>query len=132
MQKQGIIEPVPATFKHLIENVLGDLRCLIYLDNVIVHASTFERELERLRLVLSRLRAANLKLNPKKCELFRCKVRFLSHVVCAEGVTTDLDKIEAVKTWPVLRNAKERRLGDLLDCAPTTGDSLILLGPRMN
>ena len=31
----------PATFEHLVENVLGDLRCLIYLDDVIVHASTF-------------------------------------------------------------------------------------------
>ena len=60
----------PATFERLMENVLGDLRCLIYLDDVIVHASTFERELERLGLVFSRLKAANLKLNPKKCELF--------------------------------------------------------------
>ena len=59
--------------------------------------------------MFSRLRAANLKLNPKKCELFRCKVRFLGHVVCAEGVTTDPDKVEAVKTWPVPRNAKEVR-----------------------
>ena len=99
----------PATFERLMENVLGDLRWLIYLDDVIVHASTFERELERLRLVWSRLRAANLKLNPKKCKLFRCKVRFLGHVVCAEGVTIDSDKIEAVKTWPVPRNAKEVR-----------------------
>ena len=99
----------PATFERLMENVLGVLRCLIYLDDVIVHYSTFERELERLRLVLSRLRAANLKLNPKKCELFRCKVRFLGHVVSCEGVTTDPGKIEAVKTWPVPRNAKEVR-----------------------
>ena len=43
----------PATFECLLEKVLGDLRCLIYLDDLIVHASTFERELERLRLVLS-------------------------------------------------------------------------------
>ena len=86
-----------------------DLRCLIFLDDVIVHASTFERELERLRLVFSRLRAAKLKLNPKKCPLFQRKVRFLGHVVCAEGVTTDPDKVEAVKTWPVPRNAKDVR-----------------------
>ena len=73
----------PATFERLVENVVGDLRCLIYLHDVIVHASTFERELERLRLVFSCLRAANLKLNPKKCELFQRKFRFLGHVVCA-------------------------------------------------
>ena len=60
----------PGTFERLMENLLGDLRCLIYLDDVTVHASTFERELERLRLVFSRLRAANLKLNSKKCKLF--------------------------------------------------------------
>ena len=92
-----------------MENVLGDLRCLIYLDDVIVHGSTFEQELERLRLVFSRLRAANLKLNPKKCELFQRKVKLLGHVICAEGVTTDPDKVEAVKNWPVPRNAKEVR-----------------------
>ena len=92
-----------------MKNVFGDFRCLIYVDDVIVHASTFERELERLRLVFFRLRAANLKLNPKKCELFRHKVKFLGHVVCAEGVATDPDKVEAVKTWPVPRNAKEVR-----------------------
>ena len=40
----------PATFERLMENVLGELRSLIYLDDVIVHPSTFERELERLRL----------------------------------------------------------------------------------
>ena len=58
--------------------------------------------------MLYRLRAANLKLNPKKCEPFRCKVRFLAgHVVCAEGVTTDPDKVEAVKTWPVQQNSEE-------------------------
>ena len=62
-----------------------------------------------MRLVLFRVRAANLKLNPKTCELFRRKVRFLVHVVCAEGVTTDPDKVEAVKTWPAPRNAKEVR-----------------------
>ena len=52
----------PATFEHLMNTVLGDFRCLIYLDYVIVHAMTFELELRRLGLVVSRLQAANLKL----------------------------------------------------------------------
>ena len=89
----------PATFERLMDNVLEDLRCVIYLDDVLVHASTFERELRHLRLVFSRLRVANLKLNPKKCEVSRRKVKFLGHVVYAEGVATDPDKVEAVKTW---------------------------------
>ena len=59
--------------------------------------------------MFSRLRPANLKLNLKKCKLFQHKVRFLGHVVSAEGVSTDPDKVKGVKTWPVPRNAKEGR-----------------------
>ena len=54
---------------------------------------TFGPELRPLRLVFSRLRAAKLKLSPEKCELFRRKVKFLGHVVCENGVTTDPDKV---------------------------------------
>ena len=57
------------------------------------HAMTFGPELRPLRLVFSRLCAAKLKLSPEKCELFRRKVKFLGHVVCEDGVTTDPDKV---------------------------------------
>ena len=56
---------------------LGDLRCLIYLDDISFHPMTFDLELRRLRLVFVRLRAVNLKLSTEKCELFRQKVKFL-------------------------------------------------------
>ena len=65
------------TFERLMDTLLGDLRCLIYLDDIIFQPMTFDLELRRLRLVFFRLRAVNLKLSPKKCELFRQKVKFL-------------------------------------------------------
>ena len=45
--------------------------CLVYLDDVIVLADTFERHLERLKLVMDRLHIVGLKLNPTKCKLFQ-------------------------------------------------------------
>ena len=96
----------PATFERLMDTLLGDLRCLIYLDDIIFHAMTFDLELRRLRPVFFRLWTANLKLSPKKCELFRRKVKFLGPVVCEDGVTTDPDKVKAVQNWPVPHNAK--------------------------
>lgn len=62
----------PATFERLMELVLVDLPwtvCLVYLDDIIVHAQSFQEELDRLRVVFERLRRANLKLNTKKCLL---------------------------------------------------------------
>jgi hypothetical protein len=42
-------------------------RCLVYLDTA----------LENLTIVFDRLRQANLKLKPKKCDLFQKQVAFL-------------------------------------------------------
>lgn len=74
-----------ATFERLMDNLLGDLLCLIYLGDVIVHAKIFDEGLKMLILIFSRFRAAHLKLNPEKCELFRRRV------------ATDPDNIEVVK-----------------------------------
>ena len=79
----------PATFERLMERVLSGLPwevCLLYLDDIIVHAKTFKAELERLRSVFTRLREAGLKLSPKKCHLFKKRVVFLGHVVSEEGM----------------------------------------------
>ena len=39
-------------------------------------------------------------MNPEKCQLFRKEVRYLGQIVSASGVTTDPEKLEAVKSWP--------------------------------
>ena len=54
----------PATFERLMERILQGLPwtvCLVYLDDVIVHAKTLADEFENLRTVFRRLRQAGLK-----------------------------------------------------------------------
>ena len=51
-----------------MELVLAGLRwdiCLAYLDDLVVFGRTFEEHPQRLQIVLSWIRDANLKLNPK-------------------------------------------------------------------
>ena len=55
------------------------------------------------------MKIANLKLNSKKCLLFRSEVRFLGHVVSQEGVKTDPSKTAAVEEWPSPCNVREPR-----------------------
>lgn len=62
----------PATFERLMERVLVGLPwaiLLIFVDDVIVRAKSFEEALRRLRLVKQQLRSAILKLSPKECVL---------------------------------------------------------------
>ena len=106
------LSTAPASFERLMELVLRGHqweRCLIFLDDVIVHGKTFEETLSNLDIVLTRFRKANLKLKPSKCHLFKRSVAFLGHVVSRDGVQTDPEKIQAVSEWPVPCSVKEVR-----------------------
>ena len=69
----------PSTFRRLMEYVLVGLQwqeCLIYLDDVIVFAKSFDQYLDRLRSVLRRLEDARLKLKPAKCYFAKESVQY--------------------------------------------------------
>ena len=84
-----------------MEECLGPLNmkiCVIYLDDLIIFSDSFEQHLERLDIVLKRLRECNLKLSPDKCFFLQERGKFFWHVVSSEGIETDPDKIENIKT----------------------------------
>ena len=86
----------PALFQRLINLVLAGLTwevCLMYLDDVIVMADTFERYLKRLKLIMNRVRRSGLKLNPARCKLFQLKTKFLVHVVSGRRIEPDPEKM---------------------------------------
>ena len=92
----------PATFQRLMERVLVGLQwkiCALYLDDVIVMASTPMENIKRLGQVFERLRAAGLKLKAKKCTLLQQNVKFLGHVVNKDGVHTDPEKVIKIVEW---------------------------------
>jgi hypothetical protein len=102
----------PATFERLMESVLRGLiydACLVYLDDIIVIGRTFQEHLDNLRKVFQRLRGAHLKMNQEKCRLFHKEVRYLGHIVSPQGVTTDPEKLEAVRCWPQPKDKHQLR-----------------------
>ena len=94
----------PAGFQRLMETCLGELHlnwCLLYLDDIVVYSKDIPSHLVRLRAVFDKLRAAGLKLKPKKCDLFRARLKYLGHIVSSDGIGTDPEKIQCIKDWPV-------------------------------
>lgn len=102
----------PATFQRLMQRCLGD-QCyqtvLCYLDDVIVFSETFESHIERLDMVLQRLRKIGLKLKPSKCHFLPNEVTYLGHRGSADGISTDSAKIVAVQRWPLPNTVKQLR-----------------------
>ena len=102
----------PSTFQRLMERVLQGLvwkTVVVYLDDVIIYSRTPAEHLGHLQEVLERFREHKLKLKPRKCELFKKEVKYLGHVVSADGVATDPALIEKVTSWDPPGNQKETR-----------------------
>lgn len=102
----------PSTFQRLMERLFGDQRhqsLLLYLDDIVVFSSSVTQHLERLELVLGRLKHEGLKAKLEKCAFFKPKVKYLGHVVSAQGVATDPGKVEVVANWACPTNVTELR-----------------------
>ena len=102
----------PATYQRLMEDCLGDYNnriCVIYLDDIVIFANSFEEHLRRLDLVLARLRECKLKVSADKCFFFQRRVKFLGHVISDQGIETDPEKINKIKNWPIPSNPDELR-----------------------
>ena len=102
----------PATFERLMELVLSGLYwqiCIIYLDDIIIFGKTFAEMIQNLDMVFARLTEAGLKLQSKKCQLFKKEVEFLGHIINEQGVHTAPKKIECVKNWPLPHDIKDVR-----------------------
>ena len=64
---------------------------------------------KHLRIVLQTLRERQLYAKLRKCQFWLDRVAFLGHVISAEGVSVDPQKIEAMVNWKSLKNVSEVR-----------------------
>lgn len=100
----------PPTFQRLMNNVLCNLvglKCLVYLDDIIIFSVDIQEHSKRLREIFNRLRTHNLKLQPAKCEFLRKEVIYLGHKISELGVQPDERKIICVRNFPIPTNVKE-------------------------
>ena len=99
-----------ASFCRLMEMCLGDqqyLTLLFYLDDICVFSSSVDEMLDRIALVFGHLKEFNLKIKPKKSFFFQSSVLFLGHQLSKDGILPNPEKVNKVKDWPILKNAKE-------------------------
>lgn len=68
---------------------------LVFYD-ILVYSKNEKNNADHLRIVLETLRKHQLKAKSSKCNFWKKKVEFISHVVSEEGLAVDPDKIEAV------------------------------------
>ena len=77
--------------------------CVAYVDDIIVYSANMEEHLVHLQQVFDRLKETGLKLNPSKCTFAAKEVKYLGHLLSANGIRPNPEKTRIVETFPVPR-----------------------------
>lgn len=102
----------PATFQavmnHLFKPYLRKF-VLVFFDDILVSSSDLNSHKEHVQKVLQVLRENQLFAKRNKCSFGTEKVEYLGHIITKEGVATDPQKVEAMKSWPSPKTVRQLR-----------------------
>ena len=86
-----------ASFQRAMNDILRpylDKFCMVYLDDILIYSRTEKEHKKHVRKVLKALAKAKMILNLDKCRFNQSSIRFLGHIISAEGIKPDPEKIK--------------------------------------
>ncbi|KAA3473271.1 DNA/RNA polymerases superfamily protein [Gossypium australe] len=100
----------PAVFMDLMNRILRpylDMFVMVFIDDILVYSRDKNEHAKHLRTVLQILLEKQLYAKFSKCEFWLREVSFLGHIVSAECIRVDLNKISAIVNWKLPKNVSE-------------------------
>ncbi len=94
-------------YQHYMNDVLFKYLhqfCQIYLDDIIIYSKTLKKHKQHVRLILNRLREADLQIDINKCKFHVQKTIFLELLMSIKKLKMNSQKIQAVIDWSTLNN----------------------------
>lgn len=107
------IKCAPEMFHETYKKIFNLENVEIYIDDILIHASTVEEHDKILKRVLEIARKHNIKFNINKCKFRKNKVKYMGHVISKEGIYPDQEKVKTIKKMesPKDKKALQRFLG---------------------
>jgi hypothetical protein len=102
----------PAYFMNLMNKIFMDELdkfVVVFIDDILIYPKSIQEHEQHLRVVLEKLRTHRLYAKFSKCEFWLERVAFVGHILTAEGVAVDPEKVEAVSNWQRPTNVSEIR-----------------------
>ncbi len=78
--------------------------CQIYLDDIIIYSKILKKHKQHVRLILNKLREADLQMNINKCKFYVQEIIFLELLIFIKELKMNSWKIQAVMKWSILNN----------------------------
>ncbi len=94
-------------YQHYMNDVLFKYLhqfCQTYLDDIIIYSKILKKHKQHVRLILNRLREADLQIDIDKCKFHVQKIIFLELLMSIERLKMNSQKMQAVVDWSTLNN----------------------------
>lgn len=99
----------PATFVRMMNRIFGDLYdkgVIAYVDDMLIYSNSYDKHLELIKEVFSRLQTAELNIKLSKCIFAQEQIEFCGMLITSEGVAIQQDSISAVCEFPEITTLK--------------------------
>ena len=107
------LKNAPATFQCLMDRILMKYLhkvCFVFMDDILIFSKSLQEHLQHLELIFEELKQYGLKIQLDKSEFLRKEVPFLGHIITADGIKPNPDKIKAILKYRIPKTQKEVRI----------------------
>ena len=78
-----------------------------YVDDLLLHAKSFDKYYDTLKMILQACRTSGIKLNSEKCTFLQKEAEFLGRIVCKEGYKANPEYVSDLLKMPPPTTRKE-------------------------
>ena len=106
------LKNAPAPFVRLMDEVFHDYLdkfLIVYLDDLVVYSKNLDDHLHQLELIFIRLREHKLYAKLEKCNFMQKQIKFLGHLVLADGIRVHPEKVKSIVDWQTPTSVKDVR-----------------------
>jgi hypothetical protein len=96
--------PINGVFKEYMDKFV-----IVLLDDIPIYSKSEEEHEQHLRKALQFSGEKKLYTKLSKCIFYQKKIHYSGHIISTDGILVDVEKIEAIRGWPTLRNVTDFR-----------------------
>lgn len=98
------------TFQRFIDEVLQGLTFVFkYIDDILIASKNMNEHIKHVEIVLKKLEEYGLRINVAKCNFGQSEIKFLGHMVTADGIAPLPEKVQAIKDFPQSKTASQMK-----------------------
>ncbi|ORE00504.1 POL5 [Hepatospora eriocheir] len=102
------LKNTPQVFQRVMQQILNRLSFIkVYLDDILIHSKTFADHINHCKIVINRLKEANVKINFEKSKFMQPEVKYLGLVINNKRIKADIGKVNHIRNLEPPQNIRQ-------------------------